>query len=209
MRYPCAPDFYAFVDMKQRDGFSAAYLGAAQRRATALRWSGAALLAMLGLPSFAASPLDLAHQVNTQIVTQQVIEEGQAFLRAFGSGQGISTPDDPPACRKAIEKAMAEHVAAGVRRVADGIQDPAYQAKFDRVLMEAYTPAELNAFLAQRGTVEPPTLSANVLAAPDVRAAHDARMEALTLGDPDPASPEGMGLQRAKETCDRLRAQSS
>lgn len=197
------------LDMKQRDGLSATTrLRAARRRAPALRWSAAALLALISLPGSAATPLDLAHQVNTQIVMQQVIEEGQAFLRAFGSGEGISTPDDPPACRKAIEKAMAAHLESGVRRVADGIQDPAYQAEFDQVLMQAYSPAELEGFLAQRATVAPPKLSAAVLAAPKVRAAHDARMEALTLGDPDPASPEGMGMQRAKETCDRLRAKT-
>lgn len=173
-----------------------------------MRWTGAALLALASLPLLAATPLELAHEVNTEIVTRQVIEEGQAFLRAFGSGEGIAAPDDPPACREAIRAAMAAHLSAGVRQVAEGIQDPVQQARFDQLLASVYTPAELKAFLGQRNQVELPELLAAVLAAPKVRAAHDARMEAFTLGEPDPASPEGMGLQRAKETCERLRAQA-
>lgn len=170
--------------------------------------TGAALLALASLPALAATPLELAHKVNTEIVTRQVIEEGQAFLRAFGSGEGVAAPDDPPACREAIQAAMAAHLSAGVRQVAEGIQDPVQQAGFDQLLASVYTPAELKAFLGQRDQVELPELLAAVLAAPKVRAAHDARMEAFTLGEPDPASPEGMGLQRAKETCERLRAQA-
>ncbi|MFK3844082.1 MULTISPECIES: hypothetical protein [Stenotrophomonas] len=173
-----------------------------------MRWTGAALLALASLPLLAATPLELAHEVNTEIVTRQVIEEGQAFLRAFGSGEGIAAPDDPPACREAIRAAMAAHLSAGVRQVAEGIQDPVQEARFDQLLASVYTPAELKAFLGQRNQVELPELLAAVLAAPKVRAAHDARMEAFTLGEPDAASPEGMGLQRAKETCERLRAEA-
>lgn len=59
------------------------------------------MLAVTSVPSFAATPLELAHEVNTQIVTRQVLNEGQDFLRAFGSGEGISSPDDPlPAGRQ-------------------------------------------------------------------------------------------------------------
>lgn len=98
---------------------------------------------------------------------------------------------------------MAGFLSAGVKRLADGIQDPAGQAAFDQVLIQSYTAAELKAFLAKRDEVALPQLMAAVLAAPKVRPAHDARMEMFTLGDPDPAAPEGMGMQRAKETCDR------
>lgn len=208
MRYPCPPHGNAPLDMKERDGIPAARLPATRLRSRRVRWTGAALLALASLPALAATPLELAHEVNTEIVTRQVIEEGQAFLRAFGSGEGIAAPGDPPACREAIKNAMAAHLSAGVRQVAEGIQDPVQQARFDQLLASVYTPAELKAFLGQRNQVELPELLAAVLAAPKVRAAHDARMEAFTLGEPDPASPEGMGLQRAKETCERLRAQT-
>jgi hypothetical protein len=194
--------------MKEVEQIAAARPFVTARWGRVVRWTSAAMLAMIVVPSFAATPLELAHEVNTQIVTRQVLNEGQDFLRAFGSGEGISSPDDPPACREAIQTAMAVFLSAGIKRVADGIQDPAGQAAFDQVLIQSYTAAELKAFLAQRDEVALPQLSAAVLAAPKVRAAHDARMEVFTLGDPDPASPEGMGMQRAKETCDRLRSEA-
>lgn len=208
MRYPCPPHVDAPLYMKELDGISAASLTGIPLRSRRVCRTGAALLALASLPALAATPLELAHEVNMEIVTRQVIEEGQAFLRAFGSGEGIAAPDDPPACREAIQAAMAAHLSAGVRQVAEGIQDPVQQAGFDQLLASVYTPAELKAFLGQRDQVELPELLAAVLAAPKVRAAHDARMEAFTLGEPDPASPEGMGLQRARETCERLRAQA-
>ncbi|WP_312681783.1 hypothetical protein [Stenotrophomonas chelatiphaga] len=192
--------------MKEVDQMAAARPFVAARLGRMVRWTGAAMLAVTSVPLFAATPLELAHEVNTQIVTRQVLNEGQDFLRAFGSGEGISSPEDPPACRQAIQTAMAGFLSAGVKRLADGIQDPAGQAAFDQVLIQSYTAAELKAFLAQRDEVALSQLMAAVLAAPKVRAANDARMEVFTLGDPDPASPEGMGMQRAKETCDRLRA---
>lgn len=194
--------------MKEIVEIPAARPSAVLRWNVVLRWTSAAMLAVIVVPSFAATPLELAHEVNTQIVTRQVLNEGQDFLRAFGSGEGISSPDDPPACREAIQAAMAGFLTAGIKRVADGIQDPAGQEAFDQVLIQSYTAAELKAFLVQRDEVALPQLSAAVLAAPKVRAAHDARMEVFTLGDPDPASPEGMGMQRAKETCDRLRSEA-
>ncbi|MGN7837935.1 hypothetical protein [Stenotrophomonas sp. 22385] len=172
-----------------------------------------ALLMLLPAAAQAAAPSEpLAAQVNAQIVQRQV-NEGVAAM-AGASGVGMMPSDLPAACEPGMRSAVAGMSGALVRFMQGAFNDPAYQRTFEQQLAQAYSPAQLQAFLDRAAAGDLSSLSTEVMSAPGLQATQDAHLARLTeqadqAMEADPSLQKALvDVRAAQDRCDEMRMEA-
>jgi hypothetical protein len=156
-----------------------------------------------------ADTLDLARQVNAQIVHRHMREDFDAFARTF-SGGTMMPGEVPAGCQAQMREAVTGMYAAMVRHMQAGIDDPAFQRDIDARLAAAYSRDELQDFLGRSATTSLESLSADVLSAPGLKDAQEAQQQKIidSMDEHSPANPDlAAALQAtgaAKMACQQL-----
>jgi len=151
----------------------------------------------------AADTLDLARQVNAQIVHRHMREDFDAFARAFSGGTMM--PDEVPAgCQAQMREAVSGMYAAMVRHMQAGIDDPVFQRDLDARLAAAYSRDELQDFLARSATASLESLSADVMSAPGLKEVQDAQQQKIidNMDEHSTANPDLAAAMQAAGAAD-------
>ena len=172
-----------------------------------------ALLMLLPAAAQAAAPsVPLAARVNAQIVQRQV-SQGVAAM-AGASGAGLMPRDLPAACEPGMRSAVAGMSSELVRFMQGAFNDPAYQRTFEQQLAQAYSPAQLQAFLDRGAAGDLDQVSSDVMSAPGLQAAQDAHLARLTeqadqAMEADPRLQKALAdVRAAQERCDAVRMEA-
>jgi uncharacterized protein (DUF1778 family) len=151
----------------------------------------------------AADTLDLAKQVNAQIVHRHMREDFDAFARTF-SGSTMMPDTLPAGCQAQMRQAVSGMYAAMVRHMQAGIDDPVFQRDLDTRLAAAYSRDELQDFLGRSATTSLESLSADVLSAPGLKDAQEAQQQKIidSMDEHSTANPDLAAAMQAVGAAD-------
>lgn len=172
-------------------------------------WVTALVFLPLTLQAATAERAALAAQVNAQIVQQQ--EEKMAAFLGDTARQSQTQGDVPAACKAEMLEASNDLGAWNARYFRSGFTDPVYERSIEQQLADAYSAAQLQAFLDRRGKEDHGTLNAAVMSAPGLQDAQLAHLKKLSDAldqamHADPAWLKALARFRvAMDACDQLK----